>query len=469
MMRLRCFSPLLFALVPLLACSTHNAPADSQQPDPNSDDDLMWGGGKADSYDEASSEALLDRAIPRDNAVACANATGAASATDDGSAWQELDPEGGHFRIMYRRSGPDRVVAEWLDLSPHNGHPDFVDEVAKGATQAYQKFHDELGYGVPVGPTVIYIKDAKEYFGYESGGAVVVDNDSFAFKISRHFLRATVAHEYFHVLEEIQAGSWGNQDEWLTESSAVWAEQQATGLFDGFVGGFIRDVLLSDRLQYGIAESWTATSPARAVNYPYASFLFEQFLVEKYGDPNIVRELFAAMRTNSNSLDAARAVLANRGTTFEDEFMDLCAWNYLVGNRDDGQHYHDGKQFFHGLSSSSVLAKHSVPVDWQESKSPPDIFAVNYVEFDIPNGSATVSFEVEANQYADWRLSTLAHSRDTGSWVALHQPIGSGPSRSIALDNASNFDRAVLIVGHLGAYLDVNVSRLPLRYRATAQ
>ena len=435
--------------------------------DADSEDYLAWGGGKEDGV-ETASPAALERAFPEGDSCGCANATSLLPPFGpiEDTSWKRLETD--HFSVLYRTDGPDRVVASWLDLIPKDGHPDFINEVAKGAEAGYSRFIGGLGYADP-GKTTIYVKDAKEFFGYENAGTVVIDNDSFAFRISRHFLRATVAHEYFHVLQEkLAGGTWTDQDRWLTESAAVWAEQEATGLWGGFVGAFVRDAVVAGRLKQGVHESLLSNEPVFAANLGYSTFLWEQFLVERLGDPGVVKRSFELMHGGRSALSAVDDMLKERGTSIEAEFREWTTWNYLVGNRDDGAHYSDGHDIFHGLTSSHVEATYKTPpADFQTTKTLPALLGANYIEFAVSSSAVTFTIDVEGEGNRLVGLSTLGKRRSDGAWITVHHP-ASTTAQSVQVDHAGQFDKIVLVVQHLIAR-DPSVSQRPMsyRYRAT--
>lgn len=452
---------LLSGALALFGCSaTDTDTAESGSSEPG--DDLAWAEGKADGADPAS----VEKAFSSTDTVSCANAAGLLPPFDAGAGGTWLTRDTPHFFVQYKKTGADRVAAAWLDLSPHNGHPDFVDAVAEGAEQAHSRFVGELGYPDP-GKTTIYLKDADGYFGYMSQGVVVVDNDSYAFKISRHFLRATVAHEYFHVLQAELAENWSEQDHWLTESSAVWAEQDAMDLWGGFVGGFVRDTVVAGRLKQGVHRSLLNNDPVFAANLGYATYLFEQFLVERTGDPGVVKRLFELMGQGQSALGATDQMLNERGLDLESTFREWTAWNYLIGSRDDGKHYSDGKSVFHGLASSHVEKTFSSPPSaWQTTSTPPELLAANYVEVGIAKGTTSLHLEIDPLGKQRMGLTTLGRHRTDGKWSTIHHPAADGAS---ALDlDVSALDRVVLVVQHLLSD-DVSVSQKPVayRYRAT--
>jgi hypothetical protein len=428
-------------------------------------DQVYWDQeGKAD--DPAVEDQLPD-AFDEEDPLACGNASldeadlpAIEGKMDSTEEWKILETE--HFRIRYQTDGDNEVLASFLDLKPHDGVPDFVNHVATGAEEGYAKYIDEWGLPPDDGRTPIWIKDAQGYFGYVSQGQIVMDNDSFAFAISRHFLRATVAHEYFHVVQHNLAGNWPAQDSWFTEASAVWAEQQSLGLWDGLVGGFIRDLLLTDRLRKNLDKSLTEKE---LLNGPYSTFVFPQFLAERFDGHRTIAELFRKVREGNSILAATSAIAEEAGTDFDTIFREYTVWNYLVGSRDDGQHYSDGRSFFHRVASSKVEASHGrLPEEWQDSESTPERYAASYVELDVPGDAAAINVEVEANAGLNWAVSLLIKRDDV--WETRHPEAASGGSHSLLVEDLADADRLVLVVQQLGS---LPTAALHFRYRASAQ
>jgi hypothetical protein len=136
------------------------------------------------------------------------------------------------------------------DKAPANGVPDFVDEVAAAAALSHSVENGTLGWREPLpdgtkgsrggkgtaGETDIYL-DAlgSGLFGYATTdgrargknqlpGYLVVDNDYKGFSGTPvDLMRATMAHEYNHV---VQFAIDLKQDGWMYESTATWMEEQ---------------------------------------------------------------------------------------------------------------------------------------------------------------------------------------------------------------------------------------------------
>ncbi|TAK12851.1 MAG: hypothetical protein EPO32_07310 [Anaerolineae bacterium] len=169
---------------------------------------------------------------------------------------QTLDTE--HFRIHYTLSGSDRVPSTDTD---GNGHPDYVEEVARAMEYAWHAQIEVFGWPLPPedgtlggdGRTDVYIENLiaeEEVSGYATDGGrggrvgdnpnttdietrsthayMALDND-FSEVSGRHsfqldYMRSTAAHEYMHI---IQYGIDGDEPaEWLWESAATWIQDE---------------------------------------------------------------------------------------------------------------------------------------------------------------------------------------------------------------------------------------------------
>jgi len=131
-------------------------------------------------------------------------------------------------------------------------------------------------------------------------------------------LRVTAAHEFFHA---IQFAYDVNEDLWFMEGTATWVEDEA---FD-----YIND-------NYQFLPDSPIRQPRRALDYsvdlaPYGSFLFFKYAAERLGTRTVVRRFweYADAPTNRYSLQAIRAVMAARGTSWPILFTVFAGWNTL--------------------------------------------------------------------------------------------------------------------------------------------
>jgi hypothetical protein len=133
-------------------------------------------------------------------------------------------------------------------------------------------------------------------------------------------LRATAAHEFFHAL---QFAYDVYEDVWFMEGTATWVEDE---VYDS----------INDNYQY-LADS-PLRQPRRALDYSiglhrYGSFLFFKYASERLRDRTVVRQFweYAATPGRRYSLQAIRAVMAARKTSWPAFYSVFGSWNMLAG------------------------------------------------------------------------------------------------------------------------------------------
>jgi hypothetical protein len=235
-----------------------------------------------------------------------------------------------------------RVAPPKADKAPANGIPDFVDEVAVAAAQSYAVENEALGWRVPLsdgrkgqrkgkgadGQVDIYL-DAlgSGLFGYantDTGskgkrrpGFLVVDNDYDGFKGSPlELMRATMAHEYNHV---VQFAINLDLDLWMFESTATWMEEQVYPDINDYVN-FLDGTI-------NVPEAPLAETPRRAFKL-YGSAVWNHYLTRGYG-PEVVRAAWEAGGSVSPRDFAVaayeRAIQDAGGPGFSQEFVGFAA------------------------------------------------------------------------------------------------------------------------------------------------
>jgi len=146
-----------------------------------------------------------------------------------------------NFCVHYVTSGID--APDLTDVSPANGIPDYVDSVADAAETSFAIEVGTLGWAAPPSDgseggnskTDIYIEDLEPgLFGYVTPeplsnsctgmpSYMTFRNSYSSFTQPFEEMRATMAHEYNHVLE---LGIDACQDFWMMESTASYIETQ---------------------------------------------------------------------------------------------------------------------------------------------------------------------------------------------------------------------------------------------------
>ena len=178
---------------------------------------------------------------------------------------------------------------------------------------------DEMGYRAPRPDTEpagddrldVYLRDiGQDYYGYcnaDSGakrtsGHCVLDNDYAEFADRDGSLRATAAHEFFHV---VQYAYDSYEDPWFMESSATWMEEQ---VFDE----------VDDNHQYlRSSQIHQAHVPLDTFGHSlqYGNWVYLEHLTTRFGDP-LVRRAWQLAGARKYSLTALRKALVEQGAGF---------------------------------------------------------------------------------------------------------------------------------------------------------
>lgn len=206
------------------------------------------------------------------------------------------------------------------------GSPDYATDAWAQHTfevlqQVWGTAVDEMGYRAPLqdgtrggdGRFDVYLRDiGQDYYGYcnaDSGakrtsGHCVLDNDyqDFEFGDPDGSLRATAAHEFFHV---VQYAYDSYEDPWFMEASATWMEEQ---VFDE----------VDDNHQYlRSSQIHQAHVPLDTFGHSlqYGNWVYLEHLTTRFGDP-LVRRAWQLAGARSYSLTALRKALAEQGAGF---------------------------------------------------------------------------------------------------------------------------------------------------------
>ena len=273
--------------------------------------------------------------------------------------------DGTDFCIHWVASTDD--APSLVDLGPANGIPDQVDRTRTTMERVWAQEIDVAGYKEPVrdagppdagpnGKVDIYLSNigGKGLYGYCAGEPApgdgndlaaycVLDDDyssrEFPFNTPLENLQVTAAHEFFHA---VQFAYDTFEDVWLLEGTATWMEDE---VFDGV-----------DDNQFYLNYS-PLTRPERSLDqgtglYVYGAWLWWRYLGEQHdrdggsGIPTIIRRIWEeaddsdADRPGTYSLKAVRRVLANRGSSLEEEFA-----GFGLANRAPRGSYEEGGSY----------------------------------------------------------------------------------------------------------------------------
>jgi hypothetical protein len=288
-------------------------------------------------------------------------------------------PTGGVACIHWVATGAERIN---LTDSDDDGVPDYVETVYATMSQVWSYEIGTLGYRKPLpddgGPSDadnpdakldIYLADlgSRGIYGYcapEGSPNVhqlpvycVLDND-FAYSQFRtapaNALRVTAAHEFFHA---IQFAYDVDEDYWMMEGTATWVEDE---VYDA----------INDNYQY-LDES-AIRHPRGPTDYSigfhrYGSFLFFKYASERLGR-TVVRQFWenADATRNRYSLQAIRAVLAARKTSWPAFYAMFGSWNTLPARSySERAHYPTP-----ALTLNRTLTKRTRSTGWRKVSLP---------------------------------------------------------------------------------------------------
>ena len=251
---------------------------------------------------------------------------------------------GGPVLVHYAIEGVDAVLPADLDGS---GVPDFVEEVADRAAESLAAYA-ALGFRPPIsdddleddggdGRLDIYLQEfgvADGHFASEGctevphrcSGHVRMENDfvGYPYATTSLGIRVLVSHELFHA---VQAAYDADQPASWAEGTAVWAEEWIYPEQDDFerlVAGFLAKTFRPfERAGGGFGDP-----------YPYGAGLWAHFLALRFGDDVLVDAWEGCEETAGSDpgfLDVLDGVLAARGSSLAEAWIEFTRWNGATG------------------------------------------------------------------------------------------------------------------------------------------
>jgi hypothetical protein len=378
----------------------------------------------------------------------------------------------GLFLFHFTRTGVDAVAPR--DVDPQNGLPDYVDDVIDGVRVAYDAWVTNGGWPAPAGDDGeggddridVYIKliTCEEASGVTScgpGGTIpsflfgitrgerfiggsthrltsyILINPANDIPLGRNFARSVAAHELHHV---IQFALDAREPRWVYEATAAYMQLE---LFD-FIrrSPYVVDALLLDRL--GKPEASLASREGRI---EYSNALWFRYLADRFGDPDIVRAIWAdAGSSRDERLYAAfETALAPHGMTFASALAEWGEWNYFSCGRDDGHHYESGFACVSAHTSVRVDASYDrYPVTEASLAHPPEPMGMAYVELRPDGASRDLVVDFAGDAATPWRLSLLRVRNDCTT-DAVTVPVDASGRATTRVDGVHAF-RAVTLL-----------------------
>ena len=260
------------------------------------------------------------------------------------------------FRVHYSADGPNQTI---LDDADENGVPDFVEDVALTAEEVLAVYTNE-GFRRPLSEADIglelggspafdfYLVDfggssdgmfgIDDCIGQRCAGYMVIENDfsGYGYSSISSAISTLVSHEFFHA---VQAAYRADQESWLSEGMAVWAEH----LFEPET----RDYLSFCSAYLEHTERSLNRPPAGAINsFSYSTALWFGFLQEKQGSETMI-SILEELDTQQDSSQAMFDVL---GEDFTDLWHEFGRWNLATSRRTGVLESYPYAHQLHGLN-----------------------------------------------------------------------------------------------------------------------
>lgn len=271
-----------------------------------------------------------------------------------------------HFRIHYTLSGDDAVPSKDLNA---NGHPDYVEEVARALEYSWTALIEHFGWNAPPGDAGLGGDDRLDIYleeVYDEGTAGYVEGDyeggfygdnpnSAQFEASASssymaldddyagyednpapgvslldFMRSTAAHEFLHI---VQYGYDAEEPhDWLWEASATWVQDELFNLVNDGNESLPAVFKSPDscQLAYGGEER------VEDLDHWYGMWIFIRYLSEQYGHESVRAVWERAIEQDGYA--AWDRALADRGITLEELFRDF-AVALLTRSFEEGRGY----------------------------------------------------------------------------------------------------------------------------------
>jgi hypothetical protein len=216
-------------------------------------------------------------------------------------------------------------------------------------------------------------------------------------------LRVTAAHEFFHAVQ-FAYDYW--EDLWFMEGTAAWAEEL---VFD--------DANDNHRYLGGsqLSRPWIPLDTTDG-NAAYGSWIYWEFLTELFGhedraDPTVIRHIWDKAEGDTPAMQALRATLAERDTTFEETYA-----LFGTANLAPERFYEEGSTFGTNVPMTRAF-KLSEAKQQRRTTAVLDHLSTDYYRF-------VADAELDGRRALKVRVDMP--DRDTGSAATLVADRGSG-------------------------------------------
>ncbi len=310
----------------------------------------------------------------------------------------------GRFHIHYDKIGDNAVYHPDEDIDPSDGVPDYVNRTADYLALAYDSLVLSIGFDPPPfdgsqgGDSLydVYLTNnpglttpenpSDQYPGRPAYSSYIQLGHDLRYP-SRYgddplpFLRASVAHEFFHAIEfAYRAYSSSEHNYWWFEACANWAEER---VFDD-----LNDVYYS--LPGYLSKPFLSLYNTQG-SFMYGAWLWPEYLDERFGPAFLVRcwEKFAGF---DFAVTATSYALNEIGADIADEYCLHVVWNYFTGSNWRDGFYDEGAEF--DTTAHECRRHTSYPFDWIQGPYPLRNMSSSYIVFER-SGNSKVSLEIE--------------------------------------------------------------------------
>jgi hypothetical protein len=361
----------------------------------------------------------------------------------------------GRFHIHYDKVGEYAVYHPDEDGDPADGIPDYVNRTADYLALAYDSLVISIGFDPPPfdgfrgGYSLydIYLtgnpglttpeSPSNQYPGRPAYSSFIQLGHDLRYP-SRYgedplpFLKASVAHEFFHAIEfAYRAYSSSEHTYWWFESCANWAEER---VFDD-----LNDVYYS--LAGYLSRPYLSLYDTPG-SFIYGAWLWPEYLDERFGPEFLIScwEKFAGF---DFAVTATSYALREIGADITDEYSLQVIWNYFTGpNWSDG-FYNEGASFD---TTVHECRRHSqYPFDWIEGPYALRNMSSSYIVFERAGG-AKVTLTIDYfNPNPDLQVVCLAVVRPGASVQFGVYNIDCGVPQTFTVPDFGSVEKVVMM------------------------
>ncbi len=317
----------------------------------------------------------------------------------------------GRFSIEYWTSGVDSVSV--LDVSPANGTPDYVDQVATDLDYSWATEVDGLGFDAPATAGLPYQVQLKSIgsFGLTEldvmapgGTHILLRNNYDGMPINedpdgseRGALRVSAAHEFRHACQ-YATSAWSEAGLWV-EVDATWMEDQVFGAVNDYYRFLQSSSPISDPPLPLDSGGWGS----------YPESVFQHWMQRRLGI-GAIRDFWERRRTmpGEDVLESYDSVLRSSWVSLDSAFVDFALFNLQSGSlAGAGMGYPDAAGY-----PDAKLSADSPAVPVQFGSAIEHLAAKFYRISGFSSGTESVHLRVRQPDGARLRLATLTMVND---------------------------------------------------------